>query len=281
MSDSTSAYIMGSNMRTFDDDAREAFNGFNNNEKLSFIRGFFDTNGRVFNSLTSPQCIVRCEGTGFANVIQENISVPCVNADDVLQYTGVNVIDFLHILYKDVEYVDFNCHYDAYMDLLYCWKPYWVIKGQYANKFQNQNQGLSFRFMKTMDEAVVPKKAHVTDTGYDLCLIKKIKEENGMVMYDTGIAVQPPMGYYFELVGRSSISKTGYIVANSVGIIDASYTGSLKVALIKINKEAPELELPARLVQLIPRQLIHMDAIEVPDLTHTQRAGGGFGSSGR
>ena len=102
-----------------------------------------------------------------------------------------------------------------------------------------------------------------------------------MVMYDTGIAVQPPWGYYFELVGRSSISKTGYIVANSVGIIDASYTGSLKVALIKINKDAPDLELPARLVQLIPRQLVHMEAIEVNDLAHTQRAGGGFGSTGQ
>ena len=107
-----------------------------------------------------------------------------------------------------------------------------------------------------------------------------MKEENGMILYDTGIAVQPPMGYYFELVGRSSISKTGYIVANSIGIIDASYTGSLKVALIKVNKDAPDIQLPARIVQLIPRQLIHLDAIEVEDLNDTTRAEGGFGSSG-
>jgi dUTP pyrophosphatase len=110
--------------------------------------------------------------------------------------------------------------------------------------------------------------------------VKKIKEDATMVLYDTGIAVQPPIGYYFELVGRSSISKTGYIVANSVGIIDASYTGSIKVALVKVWKEAQDIELPARLVQLIPRQFIHLEPKEVSEFDGTKRADGGFGSSG-
>jgi dUTP pyrophosphatase len=138
----------------------------------------------------------------------------------------------------------------------------------------------TFKFKKMHPEAIAPKKAHATDTGFDLWLVEKVKEENGMVMYDTGIAVKPPHGYYFELVGRSSISKSGYIMANSVGIIDASYRGSLKVALIKVNKEMPDLELPCRLVQLIPRQLFHLNAVEVEELDVTSRGDGGFGSSG-
>ncbi len=139
---------------------------------------------------------------------------------------------------------------------------------------------INFKYVKTLSNAIEPKKAYLTDTGYDLYLIEKIKEENGVIMYDTGIAVSPPEGYYFEVVGRSSISKSGYMMAKNIGIIDESYRGSIKVALIKVNPNAKELELPIRLVQLIPRQLILMNGIQVETLDETTRGEGGFGSSG-
>lgn len=137
-----------------------------------------------------------------------------------------------------------------------------------------------FTYKKTLDEGIPPKKANPTDSGFDLCLVKKIKEENGVHWYDTGIAVHPPHGYYFELVGRSSISKSGYMLANNIGIIDADYRGSLMVALVKVNPDAKALELPCRLVQIIPRQLHLMEAKEVAELCSTDRGTGGFGSSG-
>lgn len=261
------AYRMGCEMKTFDKETQDIFNGLSAPEKTTFVRGYFDNNCCVVKSLAQPKCILKSTDSLFCQVVKDIVNVPCKETIDGLIYSGINVIEFLHHLYKDAAYVGFNCNCDYYMSMLYRWS--------------NQER-LSFKFTKTLDEAIAPQKAHVTDTGYDLCLVKKIKEDvNGMIMYDTGIAVQPPLGYYFELVGRSSISKTGYIVANSIGIIDASYTGSLKVALIKVNKDAPDLELPARLVQLIPRQLVHMDAIEVNDLSETKRADGGFGSSGK
>lgn len=139
---------------------------------------------------------------------------------------------------------------------------------------------MQFLYKRVHCDAIPPKKANVTDSGYDLCLIEKIKEENGVYWYDTGIAVQPPVGHYFEMVGRSSISKSGYMLANNIGIIDADYRGTLKVALVKVNPGAPDIELPARLVQIIPRQLIHMDAVETEILDDTVRGEGGFGSSG-
>jgi dUTP pyrophosphatase len=139
----------------------------------------------------------------------------------------------------------------------------------------------SFKYKKTLPHAATPKKGHPSDSGFDLYLMEKIKEENGVYWYDTGIAVEPPEGYYFEVVGRSSISKSGYMIANNVGIIDQSYRGSVKVALIKVNNEASEIELPCRLVQLIPRQYIHLDPIEVDELNNTIRGDGGFGSTGK
>lgn len=157
----------------------------------------------------------------------------------------------------------------------------YILNKQGTNS-QQPNMSLSFSYKKTDANAVPPSKAHPTDSGFDLHLIKKVKDlTSNVTLYDTGISVQPPAGYYFELVGRSSISKSGYMLANSVGIIDESYTGSIMAALIKVDPNAAPLELPCRLVQLIPRPLILMEPQEVSELTETARGDGGFGSSGR
>ena len=137
-----------------------------------------------------------------------------------------------------------------------------------------------FKWARTISDAINPQKNRFSDSGFDLHLIKKIKVQGGVHYFDTGIQIQPENGYYFDLVGRSSISKTGWMLANNIGIIDASYTGSVIVALVKIDSDSPELELPCKLVQIIPRKLILMEAIEVDSLDDTERGAKGFGSSG-
>ncbi len=137
-----------------------------------------------------------------------------------------------------------------------------------------------FKYKKTDENAVSPYKERASDSGYDLTLIKKVKTNGKIEFYDTGISVQPSYGYYFDLVGRSSISKSGYMLANNVGIIDRSYRGSIIVPLVKIDDTKPDLQLPIRLVQIIPRQIQHLQCIEVSELDTTERGEGGFGSSG-
>jgi dUTP pyrophosphatase len=92
--------------------------------------------------------------------------------------------------------------------------------------------------------------------------------------------VQPAFGWYFDVVPRSSISKSGYMLANSVGVIDRGYTGEILVPLIKIDPSAPDLKLPARLVQMIPRQIIAAELVEVEAFDETVRGSSGFGSTG-
>ena len=66
---------------------------------------------------------------------------------------------------------------------------------------------------KLREDAVIPQKAHTTDTGYDLWILDKHKElDNGVVMYSTGLQIQPPWGLYFEIVPRSSIIKPTALV---------------------------------------------------------------------
>lgn len=278
----TDAYTQGSVMvGGLEVDAYEYFKNCDITSKIIFIRGYFDANGILVKSMYNLSCSIKCQEVSFLNDIQDIIGLPSVVENNVLCYTGLNVIEFLHSIYKDASYTKYNYKYGTYRELLYSWCPLTRFDEQPHGTLNYPGDGMRFRYMKTLPNAVAPCKAHVSDTGYDLCLIKKIKEENGCIMYDTGIAVQPPFGMYFELVPRSSISKTGYIFANSIGIIDASYTGSLRVALIKVSKDAKELELPCRIAQLIPRQLIHLESIEVENLDGTKRGDGGFGSSGQ
>ncbi len=85
------------------------------------------------------------------------------------------------------------------------------------------------------------------------------------------------------MVARSSISKTGYIVTNSVGIIDNQYRGELLVALTKIDDSKPDLELPVRIAQLIPRQWLDLQPVNVTgvELTSEERGEAGWGSTGK
>ena len=129
-----------------------------------------------------------------------------------------------------------------------------------------------------------PVLAHDTDTGYDVELIKKIKivregSFGEVSLYDSGIIVIPPPGYYIDMVARSSIAKTGHMLANGFGVIDNHYRGHLLAAVLKYDVDAPDLELPGKYIQLIFRPIIHFAPIEIEDIDETVRGAGGFGST--
>lgn len=129
-------------------------------------------------------------------------------------------------------------------------------------------------------DARLPEKEHISDSGYDLTLLYEKKRFGRTILYGTGVVVEAPFGWYFDVVPRSSIIKRGHILANSVGVIDRSYRGEIFVPLIKINETAPDLSLPARVVQLIPRPIVHFPVEQKVALSATGRGAGGFGSTG-
>lgn len=130
------------------------------------------------------------------------------------------------------------------------------------------------------DRAVTPTKAHSSDIGYDLTVIDVFKKiSDRITLFETGIAISPPNGYYLEILPRSSLSKTGYMLANSVGIIDPDYTATLKVALIKVDTDMKDIELPFTRCQLILRKAENANIELVESLVDTKRGDGGFGST--
>jgi dUTPase len=68
-----------------------------------------------------------------------------------------------------------------------------------------------------------------------------MRDHGNIVYLQTGLVVQPPSGYYFELHVRSSFHGTGWTLANNVGIIDPEYRGEIRMAIVRLY---PEAELP-------------------------------------
>lgn len=135
--------------------------------------------------------------------------------------------------------------------------------------------------IRTSKDAILPFKAGPNEVGYDMMLIGiHSRLDDDTIMYDTGIIAKPPTGYYLEVVPRSSIVKTGWFLANSVGIIDPTYRQTIRVVLKRTRSDVKELPMPCKIVQLILRPLSPNVAVEqVTELDETERLGG-FGSYG-
>lgn len=117
----------------------------------------------------------------------------------------------------------------------------------------------TIKFVALANGAVLPTKAHDSDAGYDVTIIRKVKDVkiNGKVistMYGTGVSVSPPPGFHTELIARSSLGMTGYMISHCVGVIDRDYQGEVMVCLTKLTPDAPDIELPLRCAQLVIRK---------------------------
>lgn len=145
------------------------------------------------------------------------------------------------------------------------------------------SENLKVKIVKVSSDAVIPKRAKKGDAAYDLTAISidiVDKDKYGYIEYDTGIALEIPNGYYGQIVPRSSISKTGMILANSPGTIDSGYRGTIKIRFKYIN-ESIMYNIGDRVAQLMILPVPTIDFIEVEELSTSQRDDNGFGSTGK
>jgi len=89
-----------------------------------------------------------------------------------------------------------------------------------------------------------------------------------------------PQNYW--MVPRSSISKTGLMMLNSIGVIDRSYRGELMAFLWNTTNAEVRVKKGDRLVQVVAGDMGYISRVFVVDrLPETARGEGGFGSSGK
>ena len=86
---------------------------------------------------------------------------------------------------------------------------------------------------------------------------------------------------HYYLYPRSSISKKGLMMANSVGIIDRGYRGELMGAVRNVSTEDVTVTRGERLFQIVAPNMGHIaEAVRWTALDDTVRGEGGFGSTG-
>jgi deoxyuridine 5'-triphosphate nucleotidohydrolase len=240
----------------------------------AFLRGYFDGDGSVSSvnaKRTSPRCSIASSSPAMREGIREFCKVRCSDSGAGLEWNGTNALDLLSKLYDGAS-IWLARKRDAYLDWA-SWVPSLSGPG-------NHGRELVFRWTRTHPDAVPPFKERASDSGYDLTLIRQVWKRGHVEMFGSGIKVEPAYGWYFDVVPRSSIIKLGSILANSVGVIDRAYRGEILVPLMKVDPGAPDLPLPCRVVQMVPRPILHPQLVEVETVDETSREGRGFGSSG-
>ena len=86
---------------------------------------------------------------------------------------------------------------------------------------------------------------------------------------------------HFWLTPRSSIYKTGLMMANSIGVIDKSYRGELKAPVWSMTANSDVVK-GDRLFQIVAPDMGWIRNIRIVEsMPGTQRGAGGFGSTGK
>ncbi len=98
----------------------------------------------------------------------------------------------------------------------------------------------------------------------------------------TGVFIELPLGHEAQVRPRSGLAyKSGVTVLNSPGTIDADYRGEIGVILINLSSTDFLIEDGERIAQLVIAKHEKADWHVVSELIETERAEGGFGSTGK
>lgn len=141
---------------------------------------------------------------------------------------------------------------------------------------------LTVKFEKITETAETPKKATKGSVAYDLVAVDCYYDSyHRFHEYGTGLKLALPEGYEAQIRPRSSISKTSFILCNSLGTIDTDYRGELKVRFKEIDDREVFYEPGDRIAQLIIKKVPEVNFTQVISLDKTDRGEGGFGSTGK
>lgn len=140
---------------------------------------------------------------------------------------------------------------------------------------------MNIKIKKIVEESVIPSYARPGDACMDLTAIsKKIVDEgtHGYVEYGFGLAFEIPENHVMFIFPRSSISNTGLILSNAVGVVDSGFRGEVK-ARFKWVPNTTQYNVGDRVAQFIVIERTPMVLEVVDELSETVRGEDGFGST--
>lgn len=179
---------------------------------------------------------------------------------------------------------------------------------------------MQIKVKKTHPDAVMPIRGSAGAAGFDLTAVS-VKRAADLYIFDTGISLEIPEGYWGGIYARSSLFFTGLEKCGGVCVIDSDYRGSIFVVFREVpgDQHARRLALHPlfpgktglmhpykpgdRIAQLIiqpcvvpvssttlyttkddilcPVCMEQVIFVETDRLSTTERGGQGYGSTGR
>jgi dUTP pyrophosphatase len=120
--------------------------------------------------------------------------------------------------------------------------------------------------------------------GADVCAAVErdtVIEPGARALIPAGFAIALPDGYEAQVRPRSGLAlKNGVTCLNSPGTIDADYRGPVNVILANFGSEPFIVRRGDRIAQLVIAPVTRAAFAVVQDLSETERASNGFGSTG-
>ena len=152
---------------------------------------------------------------------------------------------------------------------------------------------MKVKFKRLHKDAVIPSKKIEDDFCFDLTAVTEEEIAPNVWKYGFGFALQivnnmriEPIKEYcslcFSIRPRSSVWKTGMILSNCIGTVDEGYTGEISAVFYHVMPNMERYHVGDRIAQLYFDQTTKfLDFIEVNKLDETERADGGYGSTGK
>lgn len=136
-----------------------------------------------------------------------------------------------------------------------------------------------------LDEgAIMPTRAHAEDAGLDLYtpegfMLYTLDELDQSEAIDTGVHVEIPKGFVGMIKSKSGLNVYSDIVCE--GVIDAGYTGSIRVKLYNHGAVSRWFRRGDKIAQLVILPIVTPAPKLVDKFAETERGDNGFGSTGR
>ena len=140
------------------------------------------------------------------------------------------------------------------------------------------------KILKLAEDVKLPVYKYENDAGADVCahLPEPVVLKKGeSTIIPTGIKYEMPNGYEIQVRPRSGLAaKNGITVLNTPGTLDCDFRAEVGVILINLGKEDFVINNGDRIAQLVLAPVYHANYIETSVISETERAEGGFGSTG-
>ena len=160
---------------------------------------------------------------------------------------------------------------------------------------------MKVKLLKMDEKAVTPFKKYDTDFCYDMVAVSEEEIAPNVWKYRLGLAMQVERGIeelikvkkhkeYFDFLfseiklsidirARSSVWKTGMVLSNCIGTVDEDFTGEVSAVFYHLFTNMPRYKVGDRVCQMKIGFTLPIEFEYVDELSKTERADGGYGST--